>query len=117
MTEPIAGVLAGFLVAGGWLSLIGFSAILSIAMGIWRIESAYFRLSHKIEEKVQKEDIRQIALAEKGPRYSDAYADWLMDTDTLPPRKFVMYLRAIRWELYIVGGFALGTRLGLEIFS
>ena len=45
MLGTIAGLVAGFALLGGWWSLFGFSAIVSIGIGFWRMYGAYRRLA------------------------------------------------------------------------
>lgn len=103
----LPGALAGFFLRGGWLALAVACACFGVVMGLYRIESVYYRLRHKPDRpRIERwHDARQVALSagRVGSMTPDNFADWHCDTGgALPPKRGAMYFRAMRWEFYQV---------------
>ena len=80
-----------------------FCASFGVVWGIYKIESAYYRLRHKIDRSRRERlwDARQIALSVGAINFL-SYAEWLLEGGPLPQKHWFMYARAMRWEFYQV---------------
>ena len=114
MTGTIAGLVAGIAVSGGWWSLFGFCAVVSIGIGSWRIFGAYRRLASGKEYVKKHSDAHNIALTSGAPNPEEAAA-WIIDAGQLPKPTLTIYGRACTWEFTTMAACATGVRL-VKIF-
>ena len=109
------GLLAGFVVLGGWWSLFAFCAVLSIGIGSWRILGAYRRLASGDEYVRKVSDARNIAIT-SGAESPDVVATKIIGGGQLPKATINMHLHAWAWEFITVAIFATIARFAKIFF-
>ena len=115
MLGTIAGLVAGFALLGGWWSLLGFCAVVSIAIGLWRIYGAYRRLGSAKDHVRKPSDARNLALVSDASNPEEA-AKIIIESGQLPEPTFRMYWRACTWEFVTLVAFASVARLAKIFF-
>ena len=110
MWGTIAGLIAGFFVAGGWWSLFAFCAIISIGIGSWRIFGAYRRLESGQEHERKFSDAYNITLTNGTPD-PEVTAARIVESGHVPRPTFKMYVHACTWEFITMAAFASLARL------
>ena len=114
MLGTIAGLFAGIALLGGWWSLFGFSAVMAIGIGSWRMSSAYRRLLRGRGHVQAAQDAYNITLTGSASDPDEA-ATRILDGGRVPRPPFLSYCRASAWEFITIAVTASVARL-LKIF-
>lgn len=114
MIGIVFGLIAGLVLPGGWWTLLGVSAVLSIGIGCWRIVGAHRRLRQAQDYPRALRDARNITLT-SGASNPEALAFYIIESGEVPDPTPLSYIVA-SWSEFIAMAIAASITRLVKIF-